>query len=141
VCFSFGLSSLLQCSYITVITYRQAARWVAQLRDRIEAHENDTPQFRRDLWRETFDTPSYQRFFKPHEEQVWSYQAVANAEIVTDRACSKSYIAILSDDSKAKVVHDIKTILDRGDDKVWTDQSRGLFEYPYKTWVVVAERK
>jgi len=120
---------------------RESARWVAQLRDRIELHEEGTPQFRHDFWRKTFDTLSYLHSFKPHEEKVWSYQLPANSEIVTDRACSKSYIAIQKDDVKAKVVNDIRQILDKGEDKVWIDEAQGIFEYPYKTILVVAERK
>jgi hypothetical protein len=120
---------------------RENARWVAQLRDRIELHEEDTPQFRHNLWRQTFDTPSYQRLFRPHEEKIWSYQLPANAEIVIERACSKSYIAVQGDVMKARVVSDIKEILDKGEDKVWIDESQGIFEYPYQTLLVVAERK
>jgi hypothetical protein len=79
--------------------------------------------------------------FRPHEEKSWSYQLPANSDIVTDRACSKSYIAIQKDDVKAKVVSDIREILDKGEDKVWIDEAQGIFEYPYKTILVVAERK
>ena len=117
------------------------AAWVAQLRDRIEQHEKGTPQFRLGLWRATFDTPSYKQFFEPHEETQWSYHLVGSEDIVVNRACSKSYVAVLPEDEKNKVVQDIKGILAKGDGLVWSDKEKGEFEYPYKTYVVVARKK
>jgi len=120
---------------------REGARWVAQLRDRIERHENGTPQFRLNLWRKTFETPSYQKAFQPPQEKAWSYSLPATLDIVVNRACSKSYIAILPEDEKANVKDDIKTIVEKGDDKVWLDESQSIFEYPYKCFVVIADKR
>jgi hypothetical protein len=39
------------------------------------------------------------------------------------------------------VKEDLATILKKGDGKVWINESEGIFEYPYKTDVVVARRK
>jgi hypothetical protein len=47
----------------------------------------------------------------------------------------------LPEDEKAKVVDDIKGILKKGDGLVWTDKEKGEFEYPYRTWVVIAKKK
>lgn len=120
---------------------RDGARWVAQLRDRIERHEGGTPQFRLGLWRATFGTPGYQALFAPPEETQWSDQLLGTERIVVDRACSKSYIAVLPEEERKQVVEDIKGILARGDDLVWTDKEKGEFEYPYKTYVVIAKKK
>ncbi|KAG2753235.1 S-adenosyl-L-methionine-dependent methyltransferase [Suillus brevipes Sb2] len=120
---------------------RDGAGWVAQLRDRIEAHEKGTPQFRLNLWRKTFSTPEYISLFHPQEEEEWAYHLLANEQIVTDRAQSKSYIAVLPPDEKAKVVEDIKGILDRGDGRVWINKEEGTYQYPYKTYIVVARKK
>jgi hypothetical protein len=121
--------------------FREGARWVAQLRERIERHEEGTPQFRLDLWRQTFDTLTYKELFQVPEEQVWSYILPGTLQIAIDRSCSKSYIAILPEDEKAKVQEDVKNIVMRGEDRVWMDESEGVFEYPYKTWVIVAKKK
>jgi hypothetical protein len=120
---------------------RNAAGWVAQLRDRIETHEQGTPQFRLGLWRQTWDTPSYKTNFQRPEENTWSYNLPGTLDIVIDRALSKSYITVLSEDEKAFVTADLKKIVDKGDDKVWTDKSQGIFEYPYKTYVIIAYKK
>src|SRR6267154_6869979 len=92
---------------------RDAAGWVAQLRDRIEAHEKGTPQFRLGLWRQTFSTPEYASSFYPREEKEWGYHLLASEQIVMDRALSKSYITVLPPDEKAKVVEDVQGILER----------------------------
>jgi hypothetical protein len=120
---------------------REGARWVAQLRDRVESHERGTPQFRLNLWRQTFDTPAYKELFQPPEEQVWSYVLPGTLQVVLERAYSKSYIAILPEHERAEVREDVKNIVLKGEDKVWIDESQGIFEYPYKTWAIVAKKK
>ena len=72
---------------------------------------------------------------------MWSYALLGTESIVVDRACSKSYISVLPDAKKEQVVADIKEIVARGDDLVWTDKEKGEFEYPYKTYLVVAKKK
>jgi hypothetical protein len=89
------------------------------------------------LWREIFDTVSYQKFFKPPEQKTWDYVLETTKESVIERALSKSYIAILPEDTKMQVKMDIHKIIDQGD-QVWADKSKGIFEYPYTTWVVVS---
>ncbi|KAL4253192.1 S-adenosyl-L-methionine-dependent methyltransferase superfamily protein [Abortiporus biennis] len=120
---------------------RDAAGWVAQLRDRIERHENGTPQYRLNLWRAAFDTPNYIEHFQPPEEHVWAYTLPGTQQLVVDRACSKSYITLLPDDEKQQVVKDVKDIVDRGDGLVWKDKDQGVFEYPYKTTAIVIKKK
>ncbi|GBE81906.1 S-adenosyl-L-methionine-dependent methyltransferase [Sparassis crispa] len=120
---------------------RDGAPWVAQLRDRIEPEELRTPQFRLGLWRAMFATPSYTARFAPPDERTWSYALTGTRALVLDRAQSKSYIAILPPDDKAAVVRDINAVLDRADGLVWLDQKEGVFEYPYKTLVVIARKK
>ncbi|KIY43533.1 S-adenosyl-L-methionine-dependent methyltransferase [Fistulina hepatica ATCC 64428] len=115
--------------------------WVGQLRSRVQAHEIGTPQFRLMLWRQTFDTPSYKKFFVAPKETNFEYKLQGTKEVVIDRACSKSYIAILPDEDKAKLRADLGAIVDRGEELVWIDESKGIFEYPYKTYIVIAERQ
>jgi len=119
----------------------EAAPWVAQVRDLIERFEQGTPQFRLDLWRALFGTQSFQNFFYPHKERSWCYPIVSSLDIVIDRAMSKSYIAVQSEDTKATIKAGITEIVDRGEGKQWVDGDKGLFEYPYRTLVVVFQRK
>jgi len=118
---------------------RDAATWVGHVRDIIEIHEQDTPQFRRMLWRQTFKTASYQKFFKPPEEKTWNYFLDATKESVVERALSKSYIAILPEDTRVEVKMTLDKTIDHGD-KVWVDESKGVFKYPYTTWVVISRK-
>ncbi|OSC99079.1 S-adenosyl-L-methionine-dependent methyltransferase [Trametes coccinea BRFM310] len=128
-------------AFIWNLEDRNRAAWVAQLRDRIEQHENGAPQFRLGLWRATFSTPSYQANFEPPEENVWDYVLHGTRDIVVNRACSKSYIAVLGPEDKQKVISDIDDILQRKDGLVWIDEKEGLFEYPYQTFLVIAKKK
>jgi hypothetical protein len=93
------------------------------------------------LWRQAFDTASYKKFFLPHVEKIWNYMLETTLERTVDRACSKSYIAILPDDKKAAVRKDVAAIVTEGKDKVWTDELKGTFEYPYRCYVVLAQKK
>ena len=121
---------------------RDAAAWVASLRDRIEPHENGTPQYRLNLWRQMFDTPSYLKLFtSPPEERVWEYTLPGTRDIVIDRANSKSYIQLLPDAEREQVRVDIGAIVDKGEGLVWRNKEEGVFDYPYKTTVVTFNRK
>lgn len=64
-----------------------------------------------------------------------------DAASVADRVCSKSYIAVQTKEEQQAIRKSVDEILERGDDKVWVDQEKGLFEYPYNTFVVVLHRK
>lgn len=114
---------------------------MAQVRETIEQHEANSPQFRHFFWRQTFDTSSYKKFFEPPEEFIWSYSLTATEDIVVDRASSKSYIAILPPDQKEEVRQKLREIIKRGEDKEWIDKSSGTFHYPYQCWVVIAQKK
>ncbi|KAJ3516618.1 hypothetical protein NLJ89_g1012 [Agrocybe chaxingu] len=127
-------------AFIWNLEDRDSAEWVGRIRDHIEVHEQGTPQFRHMYWRQTFDTPEYQSEFEPHKEQVWTYHLQGTKETVVDRALSKSYIAILPPDKKTKVQDEIRKIIDDSH-KTWIDKSKGIFEYPYKTHVVVAYKR
>lgn len=133
-CYFLLYRLFLRCS-------REAAGWVTQLGNRREAHENGTPQFRRNLLRQSFSMPGYTSLFHPMDEREWSYYALATEQIVTERQLSWSYISVLPQDEKAKVVEDVKAILERGDGKVWINKEEGTYQYPYKTLVVVCRKK
>jgi SAM-dependent methyltransferase len=120
---------------------RDHARWVAQLRDRIESHEEGTPQFRLGLWRAMFEASNYNKHFTPPDEQQWPYSLPATAELVVNRAFTKSYIAVLPEEQKRSVEQDVRNIVERGEDRIWIDQEKGVFEYPYKTYVVISRKK
>ncbi|KAK0463935.1 S-adenosyl-L-methionine-dependent methyltransferase [Desarmillaria tabescens] len=121
---------------------RDAARWVAQLRAQVEQHEPaGTPQQRQNLWRNAFDTESYKKAFQPPVEKTWAYTLPCDVSLAVDRATTTSYIQNLPADAKSKVLNEIKTIVERGDDKVWINESEGTFEYPYQTLLVIAQKK
>ncbi|KAF9564612.1 S-adenosyl-L-methionine-dependent methyltransferase [Agrocybe pediades] len=119
---------------------RDGAEWVAKIRDLIEVHEQGTPQFRHGYWKQTFDTPSYQKFFEPPQQKTWSYHITGTKESAVDRASSKSFIAVLPDEKKKEVQNEIRKIVDEDTSKVWIDKSQGTFEYPYKVDVVICHK-
>jgi hypothetical protein len=106
-----------------------------------EKHEAGTPQYRLGLWKATWDTASYKKFFDAPETKTWSYHLLGSLQICTDRAMSKSYMAILPNDKKNEAIDNIKTIIEKGEGKKWIDEQAGVFEYPYKTDVVIARKK
>ncbi|KAF9533022.1 S-adenosyl-L-methionine-dependent methyltransferase [Crepidotus variabilis] len=127
-------------AFIWNLEDREGAEWVGRLRDAYEAHEQGTPQFRLMLWRQAFETPSYKQNFQKPEEHVSSYTLHTTKEHVVDRVFSKSYIAVLPDDQKTEVKNAVQKILDESN-KSWIDEAEGIFEYPYRSFTVVARRK
>ncbi|EJD02295.1 S-adenosyl-L-methionine-dependent methyltransferase [Fomitiporia mediterranea MF3/22] len=119
---------------------RDRARWVANLRDSFEANKN-RPSYYSGLWRTIFSTPSYDLDFYPHEETVFSYTIPATEQTVQGRICSISYMAIEPPDVQKKARETIHEIVEKDEEKVWIDKENGVFEYPYKTSVVVFRRK
>ncbi|KAA1471133.1 S-adenosyl-L-methionine-dependent methyltransferase [Dentipellis sp. KUC8613] len=119
---------------------REVAEWVGQVRDCVESYEQGAPQFRLGLWRKVFNE-TYEKLFEPPVEKVWDYLLPGTLEIVTNRAFSRSYVAIQTDDVKAKIKTDIQAIVERGDGKKWIDEANGVFEHPHKTYVVIMNKK
>jgi len=99
-----------------------------------------TPQFRLGLWRRTFEEPSYKKNFQPHEENIVPFIIPVTLEGVIDRVYSKSYIAVLPEDEKAQVKRDVIAAVTRGDGRTWIDEGKGVWEYPYKNFVVVMRK-
>lgn len=53
-----------------------------------------------------------------------------------DRVLSKSYIAVLDEEEKAKLITRVQQIVQKGEDKIWIDEKAGVFQYPYQTHLV-----
>jgi hypothetical protein len=107
----------------------------------VEAFERGTPQYRLGLWRKTFQTESYVKYFEPPEEMIFKHIVTGSLTGVLDRVYSKSFIAINSKETKEQIGKEVKGIVERGDDKVWLDQEQGTFEYPYTNTVIVMRKK
>ncbi|PIL24062.1 hypothetical protein GSI_13813 [Ganoderma sinense ZZ0214-1] len=120
---------------------RDRATWVAQNRDIYERFESGSPQFRLGLWRATWTTPGYQANFQPAEENVWDYVLPGTRDIVIDRACSKSYIALLEPEARQKVIDDLDEVMKHKENFTWIDEDKGIFEYPYQTFLYIARKK
>ena len=71
---------------------------------------------------------------------MWDYVLHGTRDIVVDRACSKSYIARLSPEDRAKLIAEIDTLLQRKENFTWVDEDKGVFEYPYQTFLVVSKK-
>jgi len=127
--------------FIWNVEDKSGARWVAQLRDCIEEHESGTPQFRLNLWRQVFETHAYRRLFRPPIEKSWKYALNTTADKAVDRALSKSYIAALPEDEKIVVERELRRITGKAEDRVWIDEEKGIFEYPYQVLLVVAGKQ
>jgi len=106
------------------------------------------PRFRRTfcdnsfpgLWRQLFETPSYQKFFGTAEETRWKYVLPITIEGVVTRSLSKSYISALPEDERKSVADSLRNILG-SEQKTWVNEEEGVFEYPYETTVVTVHRK
>jgi hypothetical protein len=81
------------------------------------------------------------RAFEPPEELLFNHTVPTTVLGVTERVCSRSYIAIISDADKARLFKDLTDIIEKGDDKVWIDEKEGTFEYPYTYMVVIVRKK
>ncbi|PWN43966.1 hypothetical protein IE81DRAFT_321883 [Ceraceosorus guamensis] len=120
---------------------RDAASWVAGLRDHYEQYENDTPQYRRMLWREpTYAAPAL-KDFDHLQPLAFSRELPTTIEGVTDRLLSKSYISVLGEPERTKLIDSCRKVVESSPDRKWLDEEKGIFAYPYKTDLLLFRKK
>ncbi|WFD32822.1 hypothetical protein MSPP1_003873 [Malassezia sp. CBS 17886] len=115
---------------------RDAAPWVAKLRDLYEPYEDDTPQYRHMLWKEMYTTPSFAAHFDTLRAHSMTRVLPATVDAAVHRMLSKSYVSVLDDAAKVRLAQQARAMLD-GDDtalgRQWLDKEDGVFAYPYRT--------
>ncbi|GAA5983719.1 hypothetical protein JCM10908_000393 [Rhodotorula pacifica] len=115
--------------------------WIAQIREKYERFEQDTPQYRHGYWRSIYSTPEYAQNFTAPTESHYKRALTTNEDLVVDRVFSKSYITALSETEREQLGAQINETVRRGEGKTWIDEKEGTFEYDYKTDLVLAQRK
>ncbi|SCV71816.1 BQ2448_4510 [Microbotryum intermedium] len=141
--------------------------WVAKVRDLYEHHEagelahsrgmpvigerllnlwvaglcEGTPQYRLGLWKSIFQTEEYKSSFSEHSFKHYSQTLETNEDLVVNRALSKSYITSLSKEKQEELAEKIRDLVKGADDKVWIEEGKGTFEYPYTTDLFTFTRK
>lgn len=70
-------------------------------------------------------------------EHYWKRSIEATEESVINRVLSKSYIAVLSDEDRVKLMAVLREVVQRGVGKIWVDEAKGIFRYPYQTDLVI----
>ncbi|KAJ3225719.1 hypothetical protein HK099_006332 [Clydaea vesicula] len=113
-----------------------ATKWVKEIRELYEKFESDTPQYRLGQWKNVFNNEGVKlKFSNPYREKSFSFSLKNVArDLVINRAFSKSYISVLSDNQKEELKHAINEILDRNG---FLD---GQTEYPYITDVIYMKK-
>lgn len=117
--------------------------WVAHLRLLYKEHDLGSLQFRLGLWRTTFDSEVYSKLFEKPVEEMFEWVIPTTVDAVVERVQSKSNIVILEMEKKEEydnLVVKVREMLGT-EEKKWIDKDKGVFEYPYKTVVVVAKKK
>ncbi|KAJ1599296.1 hypothetical protein NDA14_006362 [Ustilago hordei] len=124
---------------------RQAAPWVAQIRDLYEQYEDGTPQYRHMYWHAMYKAPTCTSHFKADEPRHYHRTIPTTLQAVIDRVLSKSYISVLPQDKQVKLVKDISDYLNNTPDeqlgRKWIDKEQGVWEYPYRTDLFIFRRK
>ena len=72
----------------------------------------------------------------------WSVETTV--EGVRDRVFSKSYVTVLKEEDKRGLWEKVEAVLRKEDELGgirWIDRGKGVFEYPYQTFVIHLQRK
>ncbi|EPQ29637.1 uncharacterized protein PFL1_02856 [Pseudozyma flocculosa PF-1] len=124
---------------------REAAPWVAKLRDIYEMHEDGTPQYRHNYWHSMYTTASYGDFFTADAPRHFSRALPTTLEGVKDRMKSKSYISVLSASEQTQLDEQVENLFRSLSDEElgrrWIDKDQGVWEYPYKTDLFLFRKK
>ncbi|GAA96953.1 uncharacterized protein L969DRAFT_96844 [Mixia osmundae IAM 14324] len=119
---------------------REAAQWVAKIRDAYEQHEKGTPQYRLAWWKQIYNEPSYSQHFVQSQHFTYRREIPTTVDGVVDRALSKSFITDLSESDQQQVEKNLRKILAEATDKKALDD-QGHFAFPYRTDLYVFEKK
>ncbi|KAJ9480306.1 Methyltransf_11 domain-containing protein [Pseudozyma hubeiensis] len=123
---------------------REAAPWVAQIRDLYEKYEDNTPQYRHMYWHAMYKAPTFASHFKADEPRHYHRTIPTTLQGVLDRVLSKSYISVLPKDKQDELVKDISDYLNNTSDeqlgRKWIDKEQGVWEYPYRTDLFIFRR-
>ncbi|KAL9938344.1 hypothetical protein V8E36_002967 [Tilletia maclaganii] len=122
---------------------REAAPWVARLRDAYEQHERGSPQYRHGLWKKMYDTKAYSQYFNALPQEDFSRILPTTKEGAWDRVASKSYISILGKEQLAELRQEYEKIIANGDanGRRWIDQEQGIFEYVRAARIAVLDEQ
>ncbi|KAI8642889.1 S-adenosyl-L-methionine-dependent methyltransferase [Parasitella parasitica] len=92
---------------------RERSAWVAKLRDLYEVYDASAPQYRMGYWKNVFLTRAAQELYAlPLQHRRFTFDVPAKRDHIWPRIMSKSYIAILDQDSREKLHQDVKTVLE-----------------------------
>jgi len=128
-------------AFIWNIEDRSAAPWTVQLVDTYNKYQTEVAGLDFKLWRKTFQTASYKSLFHPEEETNWGYPTPVTIDRAIDRVMSRSYITVLGREEKERLRVHLEHILEAGQGKRWIDEQAGVFEYPYRTRLVIMRKK
>ncbi|KAJ6465138.1 S-adenosyl-L-methionine-dependent methyltransferase [Mycena vulgaris] len=88
--------------------------WIRQVRDRVERDEKDAPNWHSGL------------YFSPPEDKRFRHDVVGTLDRIVGRGLSSS--------------RDVEEIVQRGEGRVWVDESQGTFVYPHTTDLAISKR-
>ncbi|PWY97746.1 hypothetical protein BCV70DRAFT_166172 [Testicularia cyperi] len=124
---------------------RDAAPWVAKIRDIYEAFEDGTPQYRLMKWHAMYKTQAFANYFTPDEPRHVHRVLPTTLQGVIDRVLSKSYISVLPQEKQDQLTAQIADLLNNTPDQElgrnWIDKDQGVWEYPYRTDLHIFRRK
>lgn len=78
-----------------------------------EAYDGAAPQYRKGYWKQVFEIEEAKELYKlPLQHKQFMYDVPANVEDIWPRILSKSYIAILDQETRDKLHAEVQKVLD-----------------------------
>ncbi|KAI8882508.1 S-adenosyl-L-methionine-dependent methyltransferase [Backusella circina FSU 941] len=115
----------------------ERADWVGPLRSLYETYDEGVPQYRKNNWRNVFETDEAKELFKlPFEERVFENDFLVPKENIWPRILSKSYISCLEKEEQDELEKKVNGML-----KDIPVDENGLVLYPHDSRVVYFQRK
>ncbi len=107
---------------------QESVDWVRRLSELMDPHGGGAPRFQTGLWRAAFAAPNP---FTPLQVARFPFTHSATPEQVVDRAASTSFVAGLAAAERARLLDQVRRMLDRH------PQTRGrtIVDFPYETEV------
>lgn len=109
--------------------------WMARLGELLREHEaKEVPKGREHAWRPTLASDGR---FTPLRSEVLPYAPLSTPDALVARVLSVSYVALLGDEEKARIVRELRAILESEE----TLRGRAEFPVPYQTEIYWTHRR
>lgn len=112
----------------------ESTHWVERLTKIINRYEGETPRYKSGRWKQAFN---HSRLFSIFQQRQFRFVQQGTVETILDRIASISFVSVLPEPSRRKVLKDVRELLNAHP----MTSGKTILELPHRTEVYYCSRK